>query len=103
MLAFLAVSTSVMAAGHVDSVRYLTTKFGKNWFISASATGNWWQGSMKTPEALNYENSYTKVEWGKPTFGFNVSAGKWINHCTGVRVVYSNTKINSYINGRHYV
>ena len=101
MLAFLAVSTSVMAAGHVDSVRYLTTKFGKNWFISASATGNWWQGSMKTPEALNYENSYTKVEWGKPTFGFNVSAGKWINHCTGVRVVYSNTKINSYIRGRH--
>ena len=101
MLAFLAVSTSVMAAGHVDSVRYLTTKFGKNWFISASATGNWWQGSMKTPEALNYENSYTKVEWGKPTFGFNVSAGKWINHCTGVRVMYSNTRINSYILGRN--
>ena len=101
MLAFLAVSTSVMAAGHVDSVRYLTTKFGKNWFISASATGNWWQGSMKTPEAMNYTNSYTKVEWGKPTFGFNVSVGKWLNHCTGVRVVYSNTKINSYILGRH--
>lgn len=101
MLAFLAVSTSVMAAGHVDSVRYLTTKFGKNWFISASATGNWWQGSMKTPEALNYENSYTKVEWGKPTFGFNVSAGKWINHCTGLRAMYSNTRIHSYILGRN--
>ena len=101
MIALLAVSTSVMAAGHVDSVRYLTTKFGKNWFISASATGNWWQGSMKTPENLNYTKSYTAVEWGKPTFGFNVGVGKWLNHCTGVRVVYSNTRINSYILGRH--
>ena len=101
MIALLAMSTSVMAAGHVDSVRYLTTKFGKNWFISASATGNWYQGSMRTPESLGYMNSYTKVDWGKPTFGFNVSGGKWLNHCSGVRVVYSNTKINSYIKGRH--
>ena len=101
MVALLAVSSSVMAAGHVDSVRYLTTKFGKNWFISASATGNWWQGSMKTPENLNYDNSYTAVNWGKPTFGFNASFGKWINHCTGVRLMYSNTRINSYIRGRH--
>ena len=101
MVALLAVSTSVMAAGHVDSVRYLTTKFGKNWFISASATGNWWQGSMKTPENMNYQNSYTAVNWGKPTFGFNVGFGKWLNHCTGVRGIYSNTRINSYILGRH--
>ena len=101
LVAFLAVSGSVMAAGHVDSVRYLTTKFGKNWFISGSATCNWWQGSMRTPEALNYQNSYTKVAWDQPTFGFNVAGGKWINHCTGVRVVYSNTGINSYIKGRH--
>ena len=101
MIALFAVSTSVMAAGHVDSVRYLTTKFGKNWFISASATGNWWQGSMRTPEGMNYQNSYTAVNWGKPTFGFNVGGGKWLNHCTGVRMVYSNTRINSYILGRH--
>ena len=99
LVALLAVSSSVMAAGHVDSVRYLTTKFGKNWFISASATGNWYQGSMRTPENLAFENSYTKVEWGKPTFGFNMSGGKWLNHCTGVRVVYNNTRIHSYIRG----
>ena len=99
LVALLAVSSSVMAAGHVDSVRYLTTKFGKNWFISASATGNWYQGSMRTPKNLAFENSYTKVEWGKPTFGFNVSGGKWLNHCTGVRVVYNNTRIHSYIRG----
>ena len=101
LIALLAVSTSVMASGHIDSVRYLTTKAGKNWFISASATCNWWQGSMRTPESMNYINSYTKVEWNHPTFGFNVGGGKWLNHCTGVRVLYSNTRINSYIKGRH--
>ena len=100
MIAFLAISTSTMAAGHVDSVRYLTTKAWKNWFISVDATGNWWQGSMKTPEGL-YQNSYTKVEWGKPTFGFSANFGKWINHNVGVRLRYDNTKINSYILGRH--
>ena len=99
MIAFLAISSSVMADGHVDSVRYLTTKAWKNWYISASATCNWWQGSMRTPEG--FEKSYTAVEWGKPTFGFNVYAGKWINHKIAVRLGYSNTRINSYINGRH--
>ena len=101
LIALLAVSTSVMASGHIDSVRYLTTKAGKNWFISASATCNWWQGSMRTPESMNYINSYTKVEWNHPTFGFNVGGGKWLNHCTGVRAMYSNTRINSYIRGDH--
>ena len=99
MIAFLAISSSVMADGHVDSVRYLTTKAWKNWYISASATCNWWQGSMRTPEG--FDKSYTAVEWGKPTFGFNVYAGKWINHKIAVRLGYSNTRINSYINGRH--
>ena len=99
IIAVLAMSSSVMAAGHVDSVRYLTTKAWKNWYISASATGNWWQGSMRTPEA--FTKSYTAVEWGQPTFGFNAFVGKWINHKVAVRLGYSNTRINSYINGRH--
>ena len=100
MIAVLAVTTSVMADGHVDSVRYLTTKAWKNWFISADATCNWWQGSMRTPEGM-FDNSYTAVEWGKPTFGFYVNGGKWINHKVAVRLRYDNTKINSYIHGRH--
>jgi len=54
---------------------------------------------MRTPEG--FENSYTAVEWGKPTVGFNVYVGKWINHKVAVRLGYSNTRINSYINGRH--
>ena len=99
IIAFLAMTSMAMANGHVDSVRYLTTKAGKNWFISADATCNWWQGSMRTPEG--FTKSYTAVEWGKPTFGFNVFAGKWINHKIGVRLGYSNNKIHSYINGRH--
>ena len=99
MIAFLAMSSMAMADGHVDSVRYLTTKAWKNWYISASATCNWWQGSMRTPEG--FENSYTAVEWGHPTFGFNAFVGKWINHKVAVRLGYSNNRINSYINGRH--
>ncbi len=99
MIALLAMSSMAMADGHVDSVRYLTTKAWKNWYISASGTVNWWQGSMRTPE--EFQNSYTAVEWGKPTFGFNVFLGKWINHKVGVRLGYSNTRINSYIYGRH--
>ena len=99
MIAVLAISSSVMSGGHVDSVCYWTTKAWKNWYISASATCNWWQGSMRAPEG--FTKSYTAVEWGKPTFGFNVFAGKWINHKIGVRLGYSNTKINSYIYGRH--
>ena len=99
MIALLAMSSMAMADGHVDSVRYLTTKAWKNWYISASATCNWWQGSMRTPEG--FQNSYTAVEWGKPTFGFNVYVGKWINHKVGVRLGYSNTRINSYIYDRH--
>ena len=101
LIALLAISGSVMADGHVDSVRYLTTKAWKNWYISASATCNWWQGSMRTPEGYDFQNSYTAVEWGKPTFGFNVFLGKWINHKVAVRLGYSNTRINSYIFGRH--
>jgi hypothetical protein len=95
MIAFLAMSSMALANGHVDSVRYLTTKAWKNWYISASATCNWWQGSMRTPDG--FTKSYTAVEWGKPTFGFNAFVGKWINHKIGVRLGYSNTNINSYI------
>ncbi len=96
IVAFLALSSSVMAAGQVDSVRYLTTKFSQNWFIGANATANWWQGSMRTPEG--FADNYTAVEWGNPTFGFSANVGKWINHKTAVRLRYSNNNIHSYIN-----
>ena len=99
IIALLAISSSVMADGHVDSVRYLTTRWRRNWFVSADATINWWQGSMRVPEG--FTNIYTKVYWNQPHFGVNVNFGKWITHKTAVRVSYDNTVINSFINGRH--
>ena len=99
IIAFLAISSSVMADGHVDSVRYLTTRAWRNWFVSADATVNWWQGSMRVPEG--FSNSYTKVYWDQPHFGVTANVGKWINHKTAVRLSYDNTVISSFIYGRH--
>ena len=97
VIAIIAFGSSVWADGHVDSVRYLTTRWRRNWFISADATVNWWQGSMKMPDNIN---SYTKVFWNQPHFGVSASFGKWINHKTAVRLTYDNTAINSFIYGR---
>ena len=99
LIAVFAIASSVMANGHVDSVRYLTTKAWKNWYISASGTCNWWQGSLRLPEG--FTNSYTKVYWDQPHFGVSVNFGKWINHRIAVRFSYDNTVINSFIFGRH--
>lgn len=97
LCAILAVSTSLMAAGHVDSVRYLTTKAGQNWFISAQGTANWWKGSLMTP--ANFKNYNTiNPEVG---FGGSVAVGKWINHKFAVRVAYDVNREHSYIFGRH--
>ena len=59
IIALIAISSSVMADGHIDSVRYQTTRWRRNWFVSADATINWWQGSMRMPEG--FTNSFTKV------------------------------------------
>ena len=99
IITLLAISSSVMADGHIDSVRYLTTRWRRNWFVSADATINWWQGSMRMPEG--FTNSFTKVYWDQPHFGVHVNFGKWINHKTAVRFSYDNTVISSFINGRH--
>ena len=96
MFAFLAVSTSVMAAGHVDSVRYLTTKAWKNWFIGVDGSINWWKGSD-----INPAGNYTAVQWGKPSFGGNINFGKWLNHNVGLRLSYDVNGGKSYINGLH--
>ena len=92
MCAVLIASVS-MAAGHVDSVRYLTTKAGRNWFISANGSMNWWQNSDKNPIG-----DYDKVQWEKTAFGGSFSVGKWLNHKAGVRISYDVNGFNSYIN-----
>lgn len=99
IIAFFAVSVSVYADGHVDSVRYLTTRWRRNWFVSADATISWWQGSLRMPDC--FVNNYTKVYWDQPHFGVTANFGKWINHKTAVRLSYDNTVISSFIYGRH--
>ena len=93
------VATTISVKADVDSVRYLTTRFRRNWFISADATVNWWQSSLRSP--ATFTNNFTKVDFAHPKFGFTVNFGKWINHKTAVRVSYDNTTINSFIYGRH--
>ena len=95
MCAVLIASVS-MAAGRVDSVRYMTTKAWQNWFISANGSMNWWQGSDKHPNG-----DYNKIHWDRMAFGGSFSLGKWINHKVGVRLSYDVNGLNSYINGRH--
>ena len=95
MCAVLIASVS-MAAGHVDSVRYLTTKAGQNWFISAAGTMDWWQGTDRNPGG-----DFTKVQWDNMSFGGSFTVGKWITHKVGVRLAYDVNGFNSYIDGRH--
>lgn len=95
MCAVLIASVS-MAAGHVDSVRYLTTKAGQNWFISADGNIDWWKGSLKTPSGLN---DYTGIN--DISFGASVNIGKWLSHKVGLRLSYDVNGANSYILGHH--
>ena len=92
LVAFLAISSTVMAAGHVDSVRYLTTKAWKNWFISVDGNIDWWKGSDKNPAG-----NYDAIQWGKPSFGGNINVGKWITHSLGLRLSYDVNGGKSYI------
>ena len=94
MIAILSITMSVMADGHVDSVRYLTTKAWKNWFVSADGSIDWWQGSDMNPKG-----NYTAVQWGKPSFGTSLSVGKWLNHRLGLRLSYDVNGGKSYIDG----
>ena len=83
LCAILAISTSLMAEGYVDSVRYLTTKAGQNWFISADGSIDWWKGSVQYPVG-----NYNAIQWTKPDFGGSINVGKWINHKFAVRLSY---------------
>ncbi len=94
--ALLVVASNAMADGHVDSVRYMTTKFWQNWFVTADGSVNWWRGSDRNPNG-----NYTAVQWNKPSYGFSLNAGKWINHKFGIRLTYDVNQGKSYINGLH--
>ena len=95
-IAFLVFSSTAMAGGHVDSVRYLTTKFWQNWFVTVDGSVNWWRGSDRNPAG-----NYTAVQWNKPSYGGSFNVGKWINHKFGIRYSYDVNPGKSYINGLH--
>ena len=87
-------SLHAIAGMKVDSVRYLSSTFGQNWFITTDASINWWQGSDRNP-AGNY------LTLNGPSFGGSLSLGKWINHNIGLRLAYDVNQGQSFIHGRH--
>lgn len=87
-------SIQSIAGMKVDSVRYLSSKFGQNWFITADASVNWWQGSDRNPAG-----NYTTLNG--PSFGGSLSLGKWITHNIGLRLTYDVNQGQSFIQGRH--
>lgn len=95
MCAILVASVS-FAAGKIDSVRYLTTKAGQNWFFSVEGNVDWWKGSLNTPS--NFAN-YTG--FNQMSFGGGLSVGKWFTHKVGARLSYQINGANSNILGRH--
>lgn len=84
-----------IAGGRIDSVRYLTSTFGQNWFITANGSVNWWQGSDRNPAG-----NYTTLNG--PSFGGSLSLGKWINHNIGLRLSYDVNQGQSYINNYYH-
>ncbi len=77
-----------------DSIRYLASTLGQNWFVTANGSINWWQGSDRNPNG-----NYTTLNG--PTFGGGVSVGKWITHNLAIRLSYDIHRAHSYIDGLH--
>jgi Outer membrane protein and related peptidoglycan-associated (lipo)proteins len=82
------------ASGHVDSTRYLTTRFYQNWFLSANGNMNMWRGSDR-----NINGNYRT--FNGPSFGYGVAAGKQFTHKIALRIAYDNNASKSYLNGAH--
>ena len=77
-----------------DSIRYLASTLGQNWFVSLNGSINWWQGSDRNPAG-----NYTALNG--PTFGGGVSVGKWITHNLALRLGYDINRSHSFIDGLH--
>ena len=74
-----------------DSLRYLASTLGQNWFVSFNGNVNWWQGSDRNPLG-----NYTTLNG--PTFGTELAVGKWITHNIALRLGYDIHRAHSYIN-----
>lgn len=76
---------SAMAGGDRTSNRYLTAKFGQNWFIDAAGSINAWQGSDRS-SLIDFSTLYKKNSQDKLMFGGSVRVGKWVTPAIGLRV-----------------
>lgn len=85
-------SLNAIAGEDGGRTRYLASKGGHNWFITADGTVNWYQGSD-----LNPVGNYTTLNG--PSFGGSLSLGKWITHNIGLRLSYDVNQGKSFING----
>ena len=95
MVLFVASSSMANDGMAKDStVRYLASTLGQNWFLTASGSVNWWQGSDRNPAG-----NYTSLNG--PTFGGEIAFGKWITHNVALRLAYDVNQSHSYINGLH--
>ena len=90
---FVTLSASANTAEN-DSIRYLASTLSQNWFVTASGSINWYQGSDRIPAG-----NFTTLNG--PTFGGGISVGKWITHNLGLRLSYDINRGHSFINGGH--
>ena len=77
-----------------DSIRYLASTLRQNWFVTASGSINWYQGSDRIPAG-----NFTTLNG--PTFGGGVSVGKWVTHNLALRLSYDINRGHSFICGGH--
>lgn len=92
--AVLLAGINCIAASASDTTRYLSSTMKQNWFLTASASINWWQGSDRIPAG-----NFTSLKG--PFFGGGASLGKWLTHNIGLRLAYDVNPGKSYINGIH--
>lgn len=76
------------------TVRYLASTWAQNWFVTANGNVNWWQGSDRNPAG-----NYTILNG--PTFGGELSVGKWVTHNLALRLGYDIHRSHSFMNGLH--
>lgn len=93
---------SAMAGGDKSSNRYLTAKFGQNWFIDAAGSINAWQGNGKIDHAraglFDLGSTYFKNADDKLMFGGSLRVGKWVSPALGLRLaVDMNQATNKYV------
>ncbi len=87
---------SAFAQGNQVSDRYLNTKFSQNWFIDASGSLNFWQGSDRN-SLIDFNTMYFKNTNDGLNFGGSLKVGKYVSPVVGLRVGFDmNQATNRY-------